>query len=278
MAFQTELQDLLHFAGILERQWCMNKYKPYSVACPPYEITSGGIRVMYALQSWLEIKGQISLMNARFDIPFVGIYPEIYHGNPLGAQRVVRYILQKPGVMAMHGVPSPTTFDPRDDIYVFSRIYDTFGVNEDHLLFLPVINLHIFKDLHKKRTKTCYLVGKGTNTHQHPEGSIELTRQFANDQSALAELLNECSVLYGYDHLSAMYDIARLCGCPVKYFGSGSRRELQYYEPGLEGIDFGYGDFVSTTSDLFRQRYEKLREDFSHQLDIFIEDTQHEKN
>lgn len=252
----------------------MSRYKPYSLACPPYEVTSGGIRVMYALQSWLEIKGQIALMNTTFDVPFVGIYPEIYHGNDLGASRVVRYLLNKPGVMAGYGIPGPTQFDPTDDIYVFSKIYDTFGVDSDHLLFCPVINLHVFKDYKRKRTKTCYLVGKGTNANQHPKDSIELTRFFSNDQGSLADLLNECSVIYGYDPLSAMYDIARLCGCEVRYLGDRSREELAEYELGIEGIDFGSG--TALNSDSFRDMYLKLREDFSTKIDTFIESTQHD--
>ena len=251
----------------------MNSYKPYSIACPPYEVTSGGIRVVYALRSWLETKGQIAFLNMRYDVPYIGVYPEIYPGNHLEADTVVRYILQKPGVMSSYGVPGPKTFPATDKLYVFSKIYDTFGVIDDHLLFLPVINLHIFKDLHKKRTKTCYLVGKGTNTHQHPDDAIELTRAFATNQAALAELLNECSVLYGYDHMSAMYDIARLCGCTVKYLGSGTRDELHDYETGLDGIDFG-DVMIPVDSTLFREHYEGMRELFSKKLDYFIEDTQ----
>lgn len=252
----------------------MSKYKPYSLACPPYEITSGGIRVVYALRSWLEIKGQIALMNAKFDIPFVGIYPEIYQGNPLGADTVVRYILQTPGKMALYGQPGPTEYPSTDKIYVFSKIYDTFGVKDDHLLFLPVINTHVFKDLKKKRTKTCYLIGKGTNTNVHPQDSIELTREFANDQSALADLLNECQTLYCYDFLSAMMDIARLCGCKVRYLGGLSRDTLELYEPGDQGIDYGGG--ATLRSDDFRYHYLYMRELFGKKIDKFIEDTQHD--
>ena len=47
--------------------------KPYSIIAPPYSVTSGGIRVMYALRSWLEIKGQIAFMNAKIDVPFIAI-------------------------------------------------------------------------------------------------------------------------------------------------------------------------------------------------------------
>jgi len=229
---------------------------------------------MYALQSWLEVKGQIALMNARYDVPFVGIYPEVYRGNDLGATKVVRYILQTPGMMALYGVPAPATFDKTDLIYVFSRLYDTFGVDDDHVLFLPVINLHLFKDLKRKRTKTCYIVGKGKNTHEHPDDSIELTREFANDQGKLADLLNDCQMLYCYDPLTAMMDIARLCGVKVRYLGGKTKKELELYEPGIDGIDFGEG--ASLYIDRFRYQYLELRNDFSNKLDIFIDRSQSE--
>ena len=234
---------------------------------------------MYGLYAWLLTKGEIAYLNTRIDVPSVGIYPEIYQGNDMEATTVVRYILQTIGKMGTTDqfgtfTKGPTTFDPSDKIYVFSRIYDTFNVNNNHLLFLPILNLNIFKDLHKQRTKTCFMVGKGENTHKHPKDAIELTRQLANDQEKLAEILNECQYLYGYDHMSAMYDIARLCGCQVKYFGSAKREELRGYEPGLNGIDFGNGtDFYHTA---FLHNYEYLITSFSEKLDYFIEETQHE--
>ena len=51
---------------------------------------------MWGLYGWLLAKGQIAYVNATYENPdFVAIYPEIYHGNPTGANTVVRYILNK---------------------------------------------------------------------------------------------------------------------------------------------------------------------------------------
>jgi len=258
-------------------------YKPYLIRTPEFSPTSGGIRVMYGLYGWLLAKGQLAYLNTRIDTPSIGIYPEIYAGNEMDSQKVIRYILQTPGVMGttINGVfqrgPTVNEYknDPQymnDEFYVFSKIYDTFGVNDDHILFLPIINLHLFRDLKKKRTKTCYIVGKGTNKNKHPEDAIELTRELASDQAQLAVLLNECQLLYGYDHLTAMYDIARLCGCPVTYLGDATRDELKDYEPGLDGIDFGDG--TMWTSDAFRFNYENMVTDFSMKLDRMIDRTQ----
>lgn len=251
--------------------------KPYVLMSPDFNPTSGGIRVMWALYGWLLAKGQIAYMNRRPDGKIIAIYPEIMHGNPAQADTVVRYILNEPGVMGsvVNGVyqSGPTSFDATDKIYVFSKVFNTLGVMDDHLLFLPVINLHLFKDQKKVRTKTCYLIGKGTNKRQHPEDSIELTRAFAQDQQALADLLNECHTLYCYDKLTAMMEVARLCGCKVKYFGDYAESDLAKYEPGVNGISYGDKD-VKLNVEAFRDQYEELVRTFSEKLDQFIDETQ----
>ena len=254
----------------------LKMYKPYSIRCPAFDVTSGGIRAVYGLYGALLMKGQIVFMNAKIDTNFIGIYPEIYHGNDMGATTVVRWVLQTPGIMANYGIPGPDTNEIKatsDHIYVFSKIYDTIGVADDHILFLPILNLHLFKNQKKKRTKTCFLIGKGINQNKHPDDAIELTRQFAFDQQALADLLNECSVLYCYDRLSAMMDIARLCGCRVQYYGDFSKDKLSLYETGMNGL--GYRDEeIKLDTDEFRNHYKDMITIFNNRLDNFIENTQ----
>lgn len=256
----------------------MVRYKPYVVISPPYDVTSGGIRVMYGLRSWLETKGQIVYMNEKppFGQEFVAIYPEIMRGNGANANKVVRYILQTPGVMATYGIPGPSTEEIRttsDEIIVFSKIYDTIGVDDDHILFLPILNTHLFQYQKTSRKGTCYLVGKGTNQHKHPPSSIELTREMAADQAELARVLNNCHTFYCYDRLTAMMDIARLCGCRVKYYGDFSPFELEKYETGMNGIGYQDQD-VKLVPDAFREHYLGMVDTFSKKLDLFIERTQ----
>ena len=253
------------------------KYKPYCIAAPPYDSVSGGIRVMYALQSWLETKGQIALMNTTFDTDFIAVYPEIYHGNQAEAKNVVRYILNKPGVMASNGVQGPTSFDMKDKIYVFSEMFNTFGVDDDHIMFLPVLNLHLFKDQKKKRTNTCYFIGKGINLEKHPEKSIPITRESSRDQAHLTDVLNKCQVMYCYDDATAMTEIARLCGCRViVYPGTRGLQEWEKYEPGMNGITWGDDSEVKLDVEKFRQHYKNMILVFESRLEKFIDDTQHD--
>lgn len=240
---------------------------------------SGGIRVMWGLYGHLLAKGQIAYMNRRPSNDIVGIYPEIQQGNPFNSYTTVRFLLNFPGVMGatdQYGnfTPGPTTFDKKDKIYVFSRFFDTFKVPDDHILFLPIANLHVFKPFGVKRKKTCYLIGKGVNQLKHPKGSIELTREFSQDQEALALVLNECHTLYCYDNISAMMELARLCGCKVHYYGEYSEDQLKRYEPGLNGISFGNQD-NELDIGAFREHYVGLIKTFEERLGHFIEETQH---
>ncbi len=250
--------------------------KPYLIRTPQFDPTSGGIRVMYGLYGHLLAKGEITHLNAQTDVPSVGIYPEIYSGNDMNATKVIRWILQKPQMMATNGVTGPSTEEIKatsDDIYVFSRVFDTIGVEEDHILFLPILNLKSFKDQDIKRTKTCYIVGKGINQKKHPENSIELTRELAQDQDALSHILNKSTTLYCYDSLTAMMEIARLCGCKVQYYGDLTPQELALYETGLNGI--GYQNEKTTLAvDTFRKHYIGMIKTFEERLGTFIERTQ----
>jgi len=241
---------------------------------PPFEVTSGGIRVMYGLYAWLLVKGQVAYLNAKYETPFIAVYPEIYTGNPAGADTVVRYVLQTPGVMALYGRLGPKEFPKTDKIFVFSEVYNTLGVDEDHLMFLPILNLHLFKDYGKKRKKTCYLVGKGNDQFKHPENAIKIDREIAKDQKGLADLLNKCHTLYGYDRLSAMYDIARLCGCKVKYYGNLTKDDLKKYEPGMNGFTFKDEKDVRLDSGAFREHYKDMVKLMDKKIDTFIELTQ----
>lgn len=251
--------------------------KPYLIRTPDLDITSGGIRVMYGLYGHLLAKGQLAYLNTLIDVPSVGIYPEIYYGNDMMAGKVIRYILQKPGMMATpdeNGVmrPGPVAFDPSEEIYVFSRVYDEWNVADDHVLFLPIIDRHTFFDKKGKRDKVAFYVGKGANFGKHPENAVELKREFAKDQERLAEFLNECETLYVYDRMSAIMEVARLCGCKVVYWGDMPKEQLEKYEPGMNGL--GYQEEVHLDANAFVSHYVELGRIFSEKLDTFIDHTQ----
>lgn len=258
-------------------------YRPYVIASPPWETTSGGVRVMYGLYGWLLAKGQVVYLNQKpVDTDdFIAIYPEIQPGNPANAKTVVRYILNKPGVvpaLMSDGslVQGPTQFDPNDKLYYFSRVFGKAA--EDHYMFLPILDRFLFRDQHKERTKVAYFIGKGINyplNPIHPKDAILIDRDFAQDQQALADLLNECEVLYCYDPVSAMTEISRLCGCRIIMVNPVySRDEFKVYEPGMNGISWGKDEGVPLDTKGFTSHYIWLKAQFGGALDTFIKDTQ----
>lgn len=248
--------------------------RPYSIVTPQFDVTSGGIRVLWGLYGALLAKGQIAFVNATFDNKdFVAIYSDIHRGNQTGANTVVRYLLNKPGVMSSGGMTGDTTFAPTDKIYYFSRL---FGNTDDaHYMFLPILDMHTFCDQGKKRKRTAVLVGKGVDHKLHPTDSIYITREFAKNQQALADLLNECEVLYCYDPVTAMTEIARLCGCRVVMINDVyTKKEFEKYEPGMNGISWGVDEMVKLDTKSFTQRYTEMKWLFNQQLDDFIDATQ----
>ena len=251
--------------------------RPYTIVSPDFQITSGGIRVMYGLYGALLAKGQIAFMNGMMGEDFIAVYPEITRGNPTNSKHIVRYILNKPGVMTTNGKPGPVVFDPTDKLWVFSEIYNEGLVDKDHIMFLPILDLHTFKVTNKgKRSKKCKLIGKGSDFHlPETEGLYEITREFANDQSKLADLLNECEVMYTYDPNSAMMEVARLCGCRVVIIPSTYKWEdYEKYEPGLDGVSFIKNEKTDFDPYEFREHYQGLVKEFDRTLDRFIDETQ----
>lgn len=228
---------------------------------------------MWGLYGHLLAKGVEVYMNRRPEKHTIAIYPEIVHGNPASGETVVRYLLNKPGVMAANGVPGPTSFDSTDRLYYFSRLFG--DTSDERYMFLPVIDLRTFKDQGRKRDKRAVFVGKGEDRGLHPKGAVIIDRSLAQDQQELADLLNECEVMYCYDPVTAMTEIARLCGCRVVMFNpTYSLEEFRRYEPGMNGISWGMDQGVKLETELFRHDYLNLKKEFELKLDLFIEETQ----
>ena len=253
--------------------------KPYVIISPDYDYTSGGIKVMWGLFGWLLTKGVQVYMNRYPAGEIIAIYPEIFHGNSTGANTVVRYILNRPGVMGSRGrdgsfTAGPTSFDPNDKLYYFSRLFGK-AEDENHYLFLPIIDLHTFRDQKKKRTKKVVFYGKGRDLGLHPKDCIVIDRTVAQDQQVLADLLNECEVMYCYDPVTAMTETARLCGCRVVIFPSTyTKKEYSQYECGMNGISWGKDEGVKLDTEVFTSHYREMINLFSKRLDIFINQTQ----
>ena len=102
----------------------------FVINAPPYTHRSSGIRALYRLCHHLNAYGYSCAMqvvervetppswNVRYyDGPIrdgIAIYPEIVSGNPLGASKVVRWVLNKPGLLA-----GDTVYAPDEMVFVY---------------------------------------------------------------------------------------------------------------------------------------------------------------
>ncbi len=182
------------------------------------------------------------------------LYPEHTVGNPLRARHVVRWLLNKPGLL--NG--GRTNYGPDDLYFFFQAAFDDPAFNHDpdnHLMLLWVNP--IWRDLGLPgRQGTCHMMRKGAGReHVHPPGSIPLDGLSHEDMVAV---FNRTERFYCYD-LYTFYTInAALCGCiPIVVPDPGIAKEQWIRLPkDRYGVAYGEDDVdwaVATRPDLHRQ-------------------------
>jgi hypothetical protein len=141
---------------------------------------------------------------AQFISESIIIYPEIINGNPLGGNRVVRYVLYF----------TENVF-PGEFVCTFRKM---FFENADHVLFKTLIPEHMNDhntQAWSERTLDCTYFGKGpkyTECVRIP-GTLLIERDWPRDQEQLALILKQSRFLYTFDCVSSTNDDALMCGC-----------------------------------------------------------------
>lgn len=206
---------------------------PYYIMTPNYTSSSLGIQVMHYLCHLLNEKGHKAwLVNAKpnpawntpvlSDVqfnqhkeqgtPVIAIYPEIVSGNPLKAPVVVRYMLNREGVMNGNAIEAG-----HDDLFFWYR-QEFAGKYRDPLLRLELYDLDLFcNDNPHKDLNLLYL-------NRIPESCVDFSKlpsdieilSMRNPLSLeeLATKLKRARVLYSFES-SGTNALAILCGCPV---------------------------------------------------------------
>jgi predicted O-linked N-acetylglucosamine transferase (SPINDLY family) len=137
------------------------------------------------------------------------VYPEVVRGNPLGANRVIRYVLNSEsanGYLMEHG--------KNDFILTYSRAYIE---NYHHELFQLFYN-PLFNDVdtldYKHRTLDLTYIGKGTKYGPCHiiKNTVELSRDWPREKSQLASLLRSTKYVFSWDSLSQTLVDSVLCG------------------------------------------------------------------
>lgn len=248
--------------GLLER----TDLRPYYVVTPPYAAGSAGVRVLHLLaKALLRLGAQayvVDLGLSRDPDPFLGaavsvpvltldvarqhqavglepvvVYPEVVHGNPLGAAHVVRYLLNHPGAMG-----GPTSFAQTDLLLAFSRTIARGAGAVEVLCIPPSDPAAITRTTDGPRDRGLVLAyaskfRRAGGVPDLPPGATEVTMQFP-PAGRLVDYLSRASVLHVWEDTAVIVE-ALLCGCPVVVAPQSGLTELILdVEMGASGITF----------------------------------------
>ncbi len=174
------------------------------------------------------------------------IYPEIIEGNPLGAKRVVRWLLNKPGA-----ITGNTSFGFDDLILHFSDHFLPDGMVPDDRFRIKIndFKTHMYRDVYKGvRAGVYYMVRKGGDIPltYHPEGAIQVD---GLSHAELAKIFSTAKMFISYDLHTAYSIYASLCGCDSvvvprygltkdRWKGGGDQAEMYGVAYGFDDLDF----------------------------------------
>ncbi len=138
------------------------------------------------------------------------IYPEIIKGNPIGAKRVVRYLLVKENL----GVNHYEADYPGDFICAFSKL---FHKKPHHTLFKVTtpdfMNTEDTVPWSERKMDATYF-GKGpkyVECNVIPD-TVLIERDWPKDQKQLAVMLKSTRFLFSFDGCSGIHTDAMMCG------------------------------------------------------------------
>ena len=130
--------------------------RPYYVWAPDYRETSSGVRVLHLLCHALNSIGEEAYVTTAVTNPAlrtptldrgvverheasdrkpIAVYPEVVSGNPLGAEAVVRFLLNRPGFLG-----GDSQFDSAEFVVAYKHEFVTSGVTPRMRLLAQRLN------------------------------------------------------------------------------------------------------------------------------------------
>ena len=141
----------------------------------------------------------------------IAVYPEIVTGNPLGAQKVVRWLLHKPGFFG-----KGDDLSSGDLIFFYQEAFANglADIDRENLLRVRWIRSDVYFDKGHTRSGSCRMKRKGslkgTNAVPSPDLAIPLD---GLTHVEIAKIFNETEVFYCHDPYTMYFYYAALCGC-----------------------------------------------------------------
>jgi len=173
----------------------------------------------------------------------VVVYPEITAGNPLGEKCVVRWLLNKPGV-----INGNKEFGSNDLFFYFNVAFNDWELNpnaDQHLNVSELKSNIYFNFNNEDRSGQCYMVRKGRNRSQdYHDPSAEKVDGLSHED--LAKVFNKCKYFICYDLYTLYNRYAAMCGCiPIVVPQQGLTKEE--WLPEIEwryGVAYGWEDIA----------------------------------
>lgn len=185
-----------------------------------------------------------SIPKARHsDIPeSIIIYPEIISGNPLHGKRIIRWFLNKPGVMSKKIIK----YGNGELYFSYKNFFNDSNINpnSENILTVSEIQKSIYRNNNlSHRSGTCYLVrkGKGRDLCYHDSNAIRIDGMH---HEKVADIFNRTKYFISYDLYSMYSRFAAMCGCiPIVVPEEGlTKEEWRPHEVDRYGIAYGKED------------------------------------
>lgn len=246
------------------------------VAPAPYSTTTGGAMAIHRLCDRLIGLGEQAVIFPWYDGEWVVnpqwrnptsrdldpdvdvvIYPECFHGNPLGARRVVRWLLLRPGLFTGGATMGEA---PGDLLMTYNRMIDP-NLPE---LAVPIIDPTVFFPKDTPGQGKLLWIGKGRiPADLDRTGMTLITRSWPAGRQEMAAVLRAADVLYTCDWCSAVIGEAQFCGTPVVMVGeqAWTRQDVRNVAPGMEGFSFDDGPGLVTARETVPMVYANYLEE-----------------
>lgn len=270
--------------------------KDYLIYTRDWKRQSAGVRALHQLahelnrmgyRAWVTSEVTNSELNtptandgeqARIAREGVVVYPEVIAGNPLHANRVVRFLLNTPGY-----IRGDSEFPETELLFAYSSLLTQHLRDKGNVLTLPITDLNIFNNQHKTG-RAGVLVWRGQGKPDAPKEIVEGQEITFDWPPTLAELANEfrtAEIFYTYQNYTNMHIEARLCGCPSVIIPNGRFTEAQFKKSAPFNAGLAFGDSKrqirhaqKTIVDFYDDYIFSIVDGFKMQLFNFISQTQ----
>ena len=134
------------------------------------------------------------------------VYPEVIKGNPYRAKKVIRWVLNNPGLLG-----GDSTYPDSEMVFIYDiqrlKIVNqavSIPLTPQRVLWFGLIDPdYIYPDANTPKTINCSFIHKGHHLKKQfslPDKSIIPLEDMTPNMQALGEVLRRTRVLYSYDH------------------------------------------------------------------------------